>query len=141
MNIVNYEIAKKLKEKGFREECLLHYTDTGSLFSNSIDTYDRPNQELDYSDFQKCFNNGNSIGLVDAPTISQVLKWLRDIKGLHIEIFLCIREYSYFIKSIDKIDENGLFHEWLNEDTTDEEHDSYEQAALAGIEYAIDNLI
>ena len=56
MNVVNYEIAKKLKEKGFREECLLHYTDTGNLLSNSINTYDRPNQELNYSDFQKCFN-------------------------------------------------------------------------------------
>lgn len=141
MNVVNYEIAKKLKDRWFREECLLHYTDTGSLFSNSIDTYDRPNQELDYSDFKKCFNNGNSIGLVDAPTISQVLKWLRDIKGLHIEIFLCSKAYSYFVKSIDKMDENSLFHEWLNEDTTDEEYDSYEKAVLAGIEYVIDNLI
>ena len=53
-------------------------------------------------------------------------------------MFLYNGTYSYFIKSIDK---NDLFHKCLNEDTTEEEYDSYEAAALAGIEYALDNLI
>ena len=138
-DLVTFEIAKKLKEKGFREECLLHYTDTGYLFCNSIDTYDRPNQELDYSDFRKCFNNGNSIGLVDAPTISQVLKWLRKEKDIDIVISPVffydgvlgkMREYGckVFTPSLNKPEHCGYQEEW-------------EQAAIAGIEYALDNFI
>lgn len=143
MNVVNYEIAKKLKDKGFRKECLLHYTDTGSLFSNSINTYDRPNQELDYRDFQKCFNNGNSIGLVDAPTISQVLKWLRDEKKISIEPaihcslkWMCgIYEFSDGITDFTQYSDDGI------DDTVYILYDSYEKAVLAGIEYVINNLI
>ena len=138
MNVVNYEIAKKLKEKGFREECLLHYTDTGNLLSNSIDTYDRPNQELDYRDFQKCFNNGNSIGLVDAPTISQVLEWLRKEKKISIEPgihwtlkWTCgIYGLNDNISDFTQRDNDGFIL-----------YDSYEQALLAGIEYVLDNVI
>ena len=130
-DFIPFEIAVKLKEKGFREECLLHYTDTGSLFSNSIDTYDRPNQELDYSDFRKCFNNGNSIGLVDAPTLSQVLKWLRE-KEISIEP--CATPYSYWYYMIK---EKGT----IKVTYTGENYNNYEQAAIAGVNYCLDKLI
>lgn len=135
---VTFRIAKKLKEKGFQEECLLYYTDTGSIFSNSIDTYDRPNQELDYSDFQKCFNNGNSIGLVDAPTISQALKWLREEKERHIEIYMYHNCYLWEIYNT-KIYDADLSQK--SEKYSEIEYETYEQAALAGIEYTIDKLI
>jgi hypothetical protein len=58
-----------------------------------------------------------------------------------MEIFLYNGKYSYFVKSITQICEDDLFHKCLNEDTTDEEYDTYEQATLAGIEYILDNLI
>lgn len=145
MEIVPFEIAKKLKEKGFREKCLLHYESTGGFYSNSIDTYDRPNQELDYSDFLKCFNEGNSIGLIDAPTISQVLKWLRKEK----KIYLCpcvitdyeddyqphITFWSFIVINIESGD--SIYREYEHKD--EKRFDSYELAALAGIEYVIDN--
>ena len=138
-DFVTFEIAKKLKEKGFKEECLLHYTNTGNFLSNSIDTYYRPNQELDYSDFQECFNNGNSIGLVDAPTISQVLKWLREDKNIHIIVE--ISDSGWYFTVYPQIRwENGI----LKSDKyimSFKHKPSYEQAALAGIECAIDNLI
>lgn len=132
-DFINFKLAQKLKDKGFREECLLHYTDTGSLFSNSIDTYDRPNQELDYSDFQKCFNNGNSIGLVDVPTISQVLKWLREEKRICVEINC---NYTDYFPTVRKLD----YHETDYVSGCDI-YKTYEEAALAGIEYVLDNLI
>ena len=138
---IPFELAVKLKEKGFNEPCLLHYESTGGFYSNSIDTYDRPNQELDYSDFLKCFNEGNSIGLIDAPTISQVLKWLRKEKKIHIEIFLYNGKYGYFVNSITQICEDDLFHKCLNEDTANEEYTTNEQAEIAGISYVLDNLI
>ena len=149
-DFVTFEIAKKLKEKGFKEHCLAHYGNTGGFYSNVIDTYDRPNQDLDYIDFLNCFNAGNSIGLIDAPTISQVLKWLRKEKKIHITVLV--------ITECDKDADNNICKEWfwsfsiinLNDGSTvyDDfekidciEYQSYEEAALAGIEYVLDNLL
>lgn len=141
-DFVSFKIAQKLKEKGFREKCLLHYTGTGHLSSNSIDTYYSPNQELDYSDFQKCFNDGNSIGLVDAPTISQVLKWLRDEKKIHICIDIYDDGWFFDIASFYKED-TGVYEIKLpyKSSKVTPDYDSFEQASLAGIEYVLDNLI
>lgn len=142
MEVVSFEIAKKLKEKGFREKCLLHYESNGGFYSNSINTYDRPNQELDYSDFLKCFNEGNSIGLIDTPTISQVLKWLREECGIFIIVEPDILSPGYKltftprVKFYIKGEEDEGFSEYLTY-----RRDSHELAALAGIEYVIDNLI
>lgn len=135
-DLVPFELAKKLKEKGFREECLLHYTNIGRLYSNSIDTYDRPNQELDYSDFLKCFNEGNSIGLIDAPTISQVLKWLREEKIIDAGAVWDNRDGKW-IGYINEMDMPDLVGEYVLPNT----YDAYELAAIAGIEYVLDNLI
>ena len=134
MDFVSFKTAKKLEEKGFKEGCLLHYTSTGGFYSNEIDTYDRPNQFLDYSDFLKCFNVGNSIGLIDAPTISQALKWLRERKKIHI----CI-SYSDNINTMWEY-EVILLDGALYQNAGDG-YMSYEEAALAGIEYVLDNLI
>lgn len=35
MDFVTFEIAKKLKEKGFREECIAYYHTDGELLYNS----------------------------------------------------------------------------------------------------------
>ena len=131
-DLVLFELAKKLKKKGFREECLLHYTNLGCIFSNSIDTYDRPNQELDYRDFKSCFNVGNSVGLIDAPTISQVLKWLREEKSISIEPYATPYNcWYYMIKYNGQIKVAYLEYKCK----------TYEEAALDGIEYVLDDLI
>ena len=131
---VTFEIAKKLKEKGFRDRCLLHYESNGGFYTNCIDTYDRPNQELDYSDFLKCFNEGNSIGLIDAPTISQVLKWLREEKKIYLELVIVVD--GDYMCDIYKFDKRPI--ECLG---STEYFKTYEDAALAGIKYVLDNLI
>jgi hypothetical protein len=66
------------------------------------------------------------------PTISQVLKWLRDEKKLHIVIPASFDE-GYWWEVRD-------FNREISE-YSDIEYTSYEQAALAGIEYVLDNLI
>jgi hypothetical protein len=129
-DFIPFELAKKLQEKGFKEKCLLHYESTGGFYSNSIDTYDRPNQELDYSDFLKCFNEGNSIGLIDAPTISQVLKWLRDEKKIYVSVEV-EREDWFEYKIVQTIKNTRR--------TGTKVHETYSKAILAGIEYVIDN--
>ena len=136
-DFVPFDLAKKLKDKGFREKCLLYYSSTGGFFSNCIDTYYRPNQELDYSDFLKCFNEGNSIGLIDAPTISQVLKWLREEKKLHIELWTVGKKPIKWSHTITTLNHVGEKQGW----SSGERGDSYEAAAIAGIEYTLENLI
>lgn len=129
-DFVPVELAKKLKEKGFDCEYPFamynKYEQFCPLYSSDKDYFG-----IDDFDKHACI----------APTISQVLKWLRDKKKIHIEIFLYDGKYSYFVKSITQICEDDLFHECLNEDTTEEEYDSYEKASLIGIKYVIYNLI
>lgn len=139
VDFVPFELAKKLKEEGFREQCLAHYGNTGGFYLNVIDTYERPNQELDYIDFLNCFNTGNSIELIDAPTISQVLKWLRDEKNIHLVVDIEPKGYFFnvnynIIKSLSGRYEFDFYNSWNC-------YSDDKQATLAGIEYVLDNLI
>lgn len=65
------------------------------------------------------------------PTISQVLKWLRDEKKLHIRVSV------YFIGwcvDVTNMDGKHMY-------STECEYYNYEQAALEGINHVLDNLI
>lgn len=126
MNIefVSFEIAKKLKEKRFREKCFALYSSYGGIFKfNEIDT-DKIVGNLNIKDFGKCYNYYEKGSNIDAPTISQVLKWLRKKKKIYIEIFLYNGKYSYFVKSVTQMEEDDFFHKHLNEDAPDEEYDT-----------------
>jgi hypothetical protein len=115
-DFVTYEIAVKLKEKGF-----------------NLDT-----------DF--CYNQEGCIvrvGSCLAPTISQVLKWLREVKGIDV---LPLRGHI-------NLDNNGKATRYYKVniyferrfactlDNDEQDYSTYEKAAIAGIEYVIDNLI
>lgn len=79
--------------------------------------------------FDDCLYYGDDV--VVAPTISQVLKWLRDEKKLHV------RASVYFIGwcvDVTNMDAKRMY-------STECEYDNYEQATLAVIEYVLDNLI
>ena len=131
-DFVSFELAKKLKEKGFVcKYPFAMYNELGvfhELYTSCDETL--VNCTLgnrgyyDYDDFDECD--------FIAPTISQVLKWLREEKKIHIEIRL-FGEYGFDILHI----ENRKKLAWSG--TT--EYNSYESAALAGIEYVLDNLI
>lgn len=145
-DFVTYELAKKLKEKGFRELCLVYYTNDNTLYYN----YSHKAGAC-YTD---CYLSHNlmpkdsvSGKFVDAPTISQVLKWLREEKEIFIRVTL---SYDYSTNADGEQVDRWTF--WLFEVFsmgsgsliyTEEisEYDSYEQAAIAGIEYCLDNLI
>jgi hypothetical protein len=124
-DFVSFEIANKLKEKGFPQVkigTLAMYNEEGEWYSlaRNLDEFEYLFEDFDYHD---CV----------CPTISQVLKWLREEKRLHIEIRLFCVGYGFDIIRIS--DRKKLA--WSG--TT--ERASYEQAALAGIEYILDNLI
>ena len=122
-DFVTYELADKLKEKGYREKCRKHY------YPNSEDWFISSVPECD-----------NFSSYTDAPTISQVLKWLREEKLILIGLSP-MQEYDgdetiEWCSTVYKADKQGGL-SWQEEFY----YQSYEQAALAGIEYVLDNLI
>lgn len=131
MEFVTFEMAKKLKEKGFKEKCMIYYDYAGESHYNYES--DISNKEIYF-----CHNEFNNIwhkDLVDAPTISQVLKWLRE------KHLLVIPVPSYF-------NAEGVCISWDCDIWADDNYEccrvdkkTYEEAALTGIEYVLDNLI
>ena len=133
MEICKFEIAKKLKEKGFREECFARYlcSDKAYFEENSYN----PNTESIFY----CYNNDEDLGrfYIDAPTISQVLKWLRDKFFLHIsqKPYPC-EDGLMWMYEIRKFNKNIVFVIANKTGFVKEE-----QASIAGIDYVLDNLI
>lgn len=122
-DFVTFELAKKLKEKGYPQ----HITDDAYI----VDNYGE--EECDIGDRLPIPLVPDYMDDVAAPTISQVLKWLREEKKMHIKIAVWTEgwynEVCEFGKGIPVFQGQS------------EDHDTYEEAALAGIEYVIDNLI
>lgn len=126
-----FELAVKLKEKGFpqvKENTLAMYDVDGEWFplAKTLDDYEYAFEDFDDRD---CV----------CPTISQVLKWLREEKKIHIIVEISDSGWYYTLYPNVRW-ENGK----LKSDTyimSFKHKASYEQAALAGIEYVLDNLI
>ena len=130
-DFVPFEISKKLKEKGYpqvKKNTLAMYNEEGEWFSLA--------RNLD--EFEYCFDDFDEHDCV-APTISQVLDWLRKLLEIDIlpkiAISWCgnlnrIRLYSC-----------NIYSPKLNKPIETEYFDSYEESALVGIEYVLDNLI
>lgn len=121
-DFVDFEIAKKLKEKGFDCSCIGHYV----------------NNQLYIAHYLNAFHSDKDVS-VDAPFISQVLKWLREEKKIHIIVEISDSGWYYTLYPNVRW-ENGK----LKSDKyimSFKHKVSYEQAALAGIDYVLDNLI
>lgn len=141
-DFVNYNLALKLKEKGFKEKCLAYYDvedNVGLLYNTQYSDDLCPCQ---YTDLLISYNSGyivsnldDSGNCIDAPTISQVLKWLREEKKIYIMVdrSFSVRGWHYYIIDDDDF-ENPIQQEV-------EHNRCYEQAAIDAIEYILDNLI
>ena len=124
MEVVTFQIAKKLEEKGFD-------WDTSEMFERNI-------LACRYDDCRK-------------PTISQVLKWLREEKKIFIAVLVITdcsndadnsicEEWSFWSFSVINLNDGStLYDDFEKIDCI--EYQSYEESALAGIEYVLDNLI
>jgi phage pi2 protein 07 len=140
-DFVTFELAKKLKEKGFNLNCESFYIlkdFTAKCVDDCGDLY-----EVDFTKGDLCLNYPIRYmkykdSYLSAPTISQVLKWLREKKKIHVEIDI-MKAYPeakliYWGYNIVLIDKYEVYHfEWNS--------NSFEQAALAGIEYVLNNLL
>ena len=137
-DFVSFELAKKLKDKGFKNNCIGYYDYAGEFHYNYESAIS--NKEIYF-----CHNKYDNIwhrDLVDAPTISQILKWLREEKKIHICIDIYDDGWFFDIASFYKED-TGVYEIKLpyKSSKVTPDYDSFEQAALAGIEYSIVNLI
>lgn len=128
-DFVTYEIAVKLKEKGFKLACIGHYE--GERFE--YNTYD--GHDIDISYIARSYNDDNRFDeYTDLPVISEVLKWLREEKHLHIHIEYIFSEDTLWICEVQILGSYERFY-------PDGDFDTYEQAALAGVNYCLENLI
>lgn len=114
INVVPYDIAVKLRKKGF-----------------NIDT-----------DF--CYNQDGGIvrvGTFPAPQTHEVLEWLRKEKNLHIEIVSTAYGYIYIISDTPNkggTDRVNIPYKGKNDGGA---WDDYNECVLDAIENVIDNLI
>ena len=110
-----YELAVKLKEKGFNEDCYTVYNTATMRIERSLTTW-------------KGYK-----GVILAPPISQVLKWIREEKDVMVFPVYSTNTSRWYC-SIVNADSLDTYKLTLS--------DSYELAAIAGIEYCfLDNLI
>lgn len=128
-DFVPFELAVKLKEKGYPQRTFGEYDMQGAC----------------YIEDGRFYENGCITEVArayTAPTTSQVLKWLRKEKKIHISIDIYDDGWFFDITSFYKSD-TGVYEIELpyKSSNVTPDYDSYEQAALAGIEYVLDNLI
>jgi hypothetical protein len=133
MDFVVFELSKKLKEKGFpqvKKGTLAMYDERGEWYSMA--------ETIDEAYLFEDFDEHDCV----CPTISQVLKWLREEKEIYIVIqpFPTMATKNKICWSWDfKWNSDGVYIEHMSPDYVT--YSTYEQAALAGIEYILGNLI
>ena len=111
-DFVTYDLAVKLKEKGFEWDKITTYNPRTKVRNNHIE-----------------------------PTISQVLKWMREEKGLHIEIVSTAYGYTYIVSDTpNKGGTDRMYSEYRGSNDGGA-WDDYNECVLDAIEYVIDNLI
>lgn len=125
-DFVTFEMAKRLKEKGFPQRP--DYFNYSSYYD-----WDGLRKIHSLSNASVWFDpNIDRENIYFAPTISQVLKWLREEKKLHIIIPASFdRDYWWEVRD---------FNRNLSEYSTSE-LGTYEETAIDGIKYVLDNLI
>lgn len=127
-DLVNFEIAKRLKEKGFS----LEKTEIYGKFDN--DGLFHPQLYFNYIETMDCDE-------IIAPTISQVLKWLREEKKLHIEFVGNACGYLYIVSDIPSEGGTDRYCSDYSGPNDGGTWDKYEDCALNAIQYVLDNLI
>ena len=135
MEFVSKGLAIKLKEKGFDKPCFGFY----NLIQDELQLYCSNDRDVTYKNLLTSVKNNKEI--FDAPTIEQVLEWLREEKDIHIWIVpQKIFDYTYY--GLQMIQFNSPKHNFetftlslsLN-------NKNYYDVCTIGIECAIDNII
>jgi hypothetical protein len=133
MNFVDFNLSKKLKEKGFTcQYPIAMYNELGSFHALYTSADHNPNIESvfgnrEYYDYDD-FDDKDCV----CPIISQVLKWLREEKKIYVSVE--VEHEDWFEYKIVQLIKNTHC-------TSSHVYETYDDAMLAGIEYVLDNLI
>ena len=140
---VSFDLAKKLKEKGFEiptRSIVAMYNEQGVFFTLTT----AADYQVSPSGYKcRCYYDYDDFDEHDfiAPTIPQVLKWFREEKNIHISPVLWHQGWYVDIQSFTKeTDEDGVSYE-VNNEFQSIDYKTYEKSVIAGIEYALNNLI
>lgn len=157
-DFVPFEIAKKLKEKGFDYKCLFVYNKEQIINPEIVKAFGELTDDGYYEltkegggklDWSFVYINEYQLiqyrdvlfarGMIKAPTISHVLKWLREEKNIHIIVEMYDSGWYYTLFPNVRWENDKL-----KSDTyimSFKHKTSFEQAALEGIKYVLDNFI
>lgn len=127
-DFVPFEIAKKLKEKGFScEYPFAMYDEDGEFYPlYSSDKYYYEVEDFDSRDFI-------------APTIAQVLKWLEDKKKIFLTVDIEPMGFFFIINYDILTNDNGEYE--FNIYNSTNTYPSSIESAIEGVEYVLNNLI
>ena len=136
-----FELSVKLKEKGFDEECFGWYYPSevcGFDYKTTIVFNSSEYRGSNYKDMLVLHKDEKHI---DAPTISQVLKWLREEEKIFVVIAV-----NPTLSTKDKIAYYYQFYSNSNGVTSDyyeseQLYAQWEECAIDSIKYVLDNLI
>jgi hypothetical protein len=123
-DFVPFEIAKKLEGLGFDESSMFFYREDGE--DKCVHCVDINKPLIDDK-------------VIIAPTISQVVSWLEDKKKIFLTVDIEPMGFFFIINYDILTNDNGEYEFNIYNSTTT--YPSSIEAALAGIEYVLDNLI
>ena len=130
---VNFEIAKLLKEKGFKQPCFYYYDKNVKLNEPYLENGSSTDVEfrVDLTDFLG-HHNSYSTQYISVPTIAEAVMWLYEKHKIWIHCEICFDGNS-FIPKITKVVEN-LY-------PFDTQFKSPTEAYEAAIKHTLENLI
>lgn len=132
IDLVSYEIAKKLKACGFNELCQHYY-----------DTEDAPAGHYWRKVISISRNYNEDILKFSAPTLYAAQKWLREKKQINVLIGDCACGYYWEVSKAGDEQTRGTMLIYYDDNGEDENSGmwlSYEKALEAGISAALDLL-
>ena len=141
---VSFEVAKLLKEKGFNADTehdiwyVVEKFSTGCHWNSC--TYKVGDITREYN--EKC--------CIVMPTLQTAMKWLREVHGLHIDVFVgvdesydadgvMVEEWHFWTYRITTIEGEFVYDAYDQFDVV--EHQTYEEAAENAILFCLNNLI
>ena len=127
---VTYEIALKLKELGFNDECLACYT---PHLGNGIFELISKGSSNEKSAFNERFVKANSVNGCSAPLWQQVIDWVREKQNIYINVepITFDDEPTYVFEIINL--KNGMLLNDINSSFEDP-NEAHEQAILKAID-------
>ncbi len=113
---VPYELAVKLKEKGFDEYCLAEFINGGvfTVHGSIDDDEDVPDTDMEFSTYKNSLANYNEMyNPIAAPLYQQVVDWFKEKHQLHISTYLCGMDFicykvqGFGVKNADFVNSYG----------------------------------